>query len=668
MKREYQENLEKTRQKLCSLSEKAAESQFMQEVRVQIDGAIRAVDQFESGIEVVVCIGMLKAGKSTLVNLLTRSPMASPIGFGRDTTLRPAIIRMAEKGNPARIVIYERQEGASVTEQMRLVMDHLRGLTGKTYPEHLIRYLPLTDASVLTKVLCSEPGTSRELPQEPVMVVVETEYSKHCELLRDRRRMLLDMPGCDSPTARVSLTDDYKEIGKECDMALIVQSSVAPLNEKAAKLLSELLGSRSSSTIRIIQNRMEAKPWLKQSVIDEENASQMKNACTCFSVLSGNQSLNPQSVNLGMAYAAMFEANHHLRFPVVMPSGKYDDRKELLQESGFPGMEESFRDSLKDARRDHCADALRYALAEVQRVIGTTGVAIHEKIAQYRSEREKLAQLGAQAENEFHIPSMPRNVRFEPVTGSGLPNFEDICNNTARDWQDGILYRSEVKCKLVNECMQACADACRDAMLDFLSQELSLSHLRVSIDGEQMQMLESYCRHKLIDDNLREACKRMDGHHLLSHFRVDQLPMRQGEIAACRIPVSDAKSRYGRSGRRCRFTPMNEVAESGLIWDTPAKHPAARLNEEGFRPIIVDIVKFYNEELCELVNAYAPFDSIDSVLYTTYDDALVPFHQAFKEKINAINDQIKHAEKQMKELSELSEKIAKLQQRHENAH
>ena len=62
-----------------------------------IDSAIRAIDQFKSGIELISCIGMLKAGKSTLINMLARSRSASPIGFGQDTTLRPAVIRMAEK-------------------------------------------------------------------------------------------------------------------------------------------------------------------------------------------------------------------------------------------------------------------------------------------------------------------------------------------------------------------------------------------------------------------------------------------------------------------------------------------------------------------------------------------------------------------------------------------
>ena len=55
-------------------------------------GILNALDAFGSEHFVVACIGMLKAGKSTLINLLARSKDASPTGFGFDTTLRPVLI------------------------------------------------------------------------------------------------------------------------------------------------------------------------------------------------------------------------------------------------------------------------------------------------------------------------------------------------------------------------------------------------------------------------------------------------------------------------------------------------------------------------------------------------------------------------------------------------
>ena len=57
-----------------------------------MDGILNAFAAFDSEYFVVSCIGMLKSGKSTLINLLARSKDASPTGFGFDTTLRPALI------------------------------------------------------------------------------------------------------------------------------------------------------------------------------------------------------------------------------------------------------------------------------------------------------------------------------------------------------------------------------------------------------------------------------------------------------------------------------------------------------------------------------------------------------------------------------------------------
>ena len=66
------------------------------EHRTKIDdgtvGVLNALAAFGAEFFVVSCIGMLKAGKSTLINLLARSKDASPTGFGFDTTLRPALI------------------------------------------------------------------------------------------------------------------------------------------------------------------------------------------------------------------------------------------------------------------------------------------------------------------------------------------------------------------------------------------------------------------------------------------------------------------------------------------------------------------------------------------------------------------------------------------------
>ena len=86
------------------LSQKSKKDWQKQQEKIE-----RRFDLFKTDLLFIVATGMLKAGKSTFVNLLSRNENASPIGFGVDTTLRPALIKMAGKdsGSHGGIYIYK---------------------------------------------------------------------------------------------------------------------------------------------------------------------------------------------------------------------------------------------------------------------------------------------------------------------------------------------------------------------------------------------------------------------------------------------------------------------------------------------------------------------------------------------------------------------------------
>ena len=165
---------------------------------------LRALRQFDSDISIVTVMGMLKAGKSTFVNLLARHPNASPMGYGKDTTLRPALICMAkpeEDVKDGKIIVYEApsEEGnEAFDKRLDDILDELRGIAepGKKLPTE---ELALTQKN-LGRVLCSEAGTENVLRKEPALVVVKIPYNEEVTLLKDGN-CLLDMPGRDSATA-----------------------------------------------------------------------------------------------------------------------------------------------------------------------------------------------------------------------------------------------------------------------------------------------------------------------------------------------------------------------------------------------------------------------------------------------------------------------------------
>lgn len=72
-----------------------------------------------------VCFGMLKSGKSTLVNLLAGHEEASPTRFGQDTTLRPCLLLAGEKDEIAMFHMKDSVKGDDGTELERRAFNEL---------------------------------------------------------------------------------------------------------------------------------------------------------------------------------------------------------------------------------------------------------------------------------------------------------------------------------------------------------------------------------------------------------------------------------------------------------------------------------------------------------------------------------------------------------------
>ncbi len=162
-------------------------------------GILNALDAFGAEHFVVACIGMLKSGKSTLINLLARNKGASPTGFGFDTTLRPALVTCTEESQGA-IEIWlpndpEKQLTKVSLNEVFLCLrkvkkpEEVKGASCHAYP--------LTPAN-LENALCKAvlEADNNMLPCEPVMVVVKVPPYKDSPLSSEI--VLLDTPGLDS--------------------------------------------------------------------------------------------------------------------------------------------------------------------------------------------------------------------------------------------------------------------------------------------------------------------------------------------------------------------------------------------------------------------------------------------------------------------------------------
>ena len=313
---------------------------------------LNALDAFGSEHFVVACIGMLKSGKSTLINLLARNKNASPTGFGFDTTLRPALITCtAEPQGKIEIRLPNDPEKRLTKGSLNEVFLCLRGgkASGDVKSATCHQY-PLTPAN-LENALCKAvlEADLNMLPCEPVMVVVKVPQNKESPLSSEI--VLLDTPGLDSGISEwtASSSERYSWIIENSDLLLFLQSSVAPLNRNATKILRDIHARSPNTPVWLVQNEMCAKPWLPPERITEENTKQRTQAARMFNTVS--RTFKQVYANLGKADSAIFDDS--------LGDGL---RWGLLRESQFDTLEQNVRNDLirniGPIRRRNCIDAV----------------------------------------------------------------------------------------------------------------------------------------------------------------------------------------------------------------------------------------------------------------------------------------------------------------------
>lgn len=458
----------------------------------------RALQQFASPIIVVVSMGMLKAGKSTLTNLMARTPDASPVGFGVDTTLRPALIQMAKEGEEPALCLFfdagewdaeEQTDTGRRTRQMSLVLDHLRGLGQEAAESHGLsehRY-PLTQEN-LRKALCSPVGSNALLHADPLLVVVRVPWHPDARMLR-HNRMLMDMPGLDSNNSGLRL-EQYKAVINECDMMLFVQSSVAPLNRQACHYLKEISAVRQAATTWIILNRMKSRPWLREEVLQQADEHQLRHAQDTVCMESGQapHAHHWASANLGMAYDALLGRAEERQGSITAET--------LYEESAYQQLEDSLIDDLERngeaTRYYHCCDVLAGCCQQVLENIAAYGRGVGERQEKARHKEQLLRELKTLLERELAM-------RPECIV-SGI-SMEEAPEKLFREEFERVLDREEysamkvqggrVRGSLVDDYLRACSRAGQALALRLLGEtplcQLQVGNIR----------LDSYCNNEL---------------------------------------------------------------------------------------------------------------------------------------------------------------------------
>lgn len=301
------------------------------------------LQELETEMFIISTVGLLKAGKSTLVNLFARNKLASPTGYGKDTTLRPVIITQKKKDEKAQIEVWIsdeeiNQDNDSICKNnLNLIFKHIRGLKTDIKNQNLHCDTYELSEDNLKEILCEKKGENCKLPKEPVMVVIKLPQQE--ESLLSEKIMIMDTPGLDSFNSQwTNNSTAYCWALEKCDLALFLQSSVSPLNQKAEVVFKKLRADQSNTPIWLIHNKMDAKYWLKKDVRDKTSKSQISNANEIFENKFNSLSEIHQA-NLGMASSYYFEAND---------IDTAQNKEKLLQNSEFSDLEKKIKENLKN--------------------------------------------------------------------------------------------------------------------------------------------------------------------------------------------------------------------------------------------------------------------------------------------------------------------------------
>ncbi len=482
----------------------------------------RRLKQFDSSIMTVVAMGMLKAGKSTLVNLLARNKLASPVGYGRDTTLRPALIRMAEEGEDVGegyiYIFADISDSDKRDHAFGVLMDCMRGIKPKgALPKY--KRKRLTDKD-LNEALCTEPP-GELLDKEPLLIVVELPYNKDCEILKDNR-MLLDMPGLDSDQS--AIISRYESIISECDLMIFVQSSMAPLNIEATRMLQSILRKRHNTSCYIVQNAMRARYWRTEAVQVEEQRKQSAGALRrledAIREARGNNSEQftrpaARTVNLGLAYDGIFTPGEQLaKAPHCLTDGTAISKENLWEKSQFANLEEDLLSALQAdgvrGRFTHCrtelAQILSAARTDLQESLDEESGHLTEKMQELSGLSSGLAKV-EELLNESATCDLNAAITIDTP-----PKFT-LLRSTARERAGIGPNDNKVFYGTARKYLQEYEKLCYEASEKFLAMDISVAHIRVPSKKDEQHGLSgtNFCNNQLDEAYKRLAKAEIEG-------------------------------------------------------------------------------------------------------------------------------------------------------------
>ena len=243
---------------------------------------------------IVLIVGPVKSGKSTLVNLIANS-YVSPTDFIECTVRTSIISKKNENETPAiEVFVSKHNNNEHSGEQVDQIIDNLRGLISKEDIDGVTqRSFDLTNDNISRYVSLKLLDAKQD---NTLMTSIRTHGGN---LLKDNV-FVIDMPGFDGAYANLD-DPSYKTIANRADLIIFVQSSNSAVSKISTEFLSMLKMHNADVPVCLIHNIFDAAYWRKKEIKTSIIADQKK-----FAIEEINRQgfiLNQEyafSINLGM--------------------------------------------------------------------------------------------------------------------------------------------------------------------------------------------------------------------------------------------------------------------------------------------------------------------------------------------------------------------------------
>lgn len=424
-----------------------------------------AQKEFDTQLFAILMFGPLKAGKSTLTNLLA-GEYVSPTGFGAETTLRPSLIIKGPNKNRS-IDVYEAMDTRDAPEELfNLVIKVLRGFSDFSEIKKRVRKtsVPWSKENLIAQL-------TKELDPEPLITVLNVPGGG----LVTEHTALIDMPGLDGAKSNWEDSPVHKWTLEKADFLIFVQSSMAALNESTSGYLKEVYINSKKPPLYLVQNIMEAKHWRGREDMERDSNDQRRKAKDYVrNIIGSTEDLRSTPINLGKAYDAW---NEEEKFGY------------LSAESGFNEFEATLKDILNSSRD----------IIKQENAVREVGAAIERCNKIFEEAKEKLGDLAKACEDN--------NMNLAKPKGIADAELNRIMSKAIKDSLE----------KELNTLMAPWEDTCQKQNLDVLGKGLSdkptKEECRKKVN-EAIDNINKFYKRKLLQGGIQEIVDRLTKKHL----------------------------------------------------------------------------------------------------------------------------------------------------------